>query len=178
MTRFWGAGRFLLHRAGLPAAAAASSAFVSQNFNPVENAESSPIGIRKRPIEKVYDLLDNKPVGMGGFGVVCPGRHSETGEVVAIKSVSKKHTSKVTPPPPYEERDDIRSDMRAPFFACFDFQRPHPALCKIREYDDVKSGPLCPHSRIFICLSVRRVLVHTLHEFMCTCAYLRTFRSA
>lgn len=44
-------------------------------------------------IEDVYDLLDNRPIGMGGFGIVSPGRHRETGETVAIKSVSKKSTS-------------------------------------------------------------------------------------
>jgi hypothetical protein len=31
---------------------------------------------------------------MGGFGVVCPGRHRETGEVVAVKSVAKKNTTR------------------------------------------------------------------------------------
>ena len=31
---------------------------------------------------------------MGGFGVVCPGRHRETGEVVAVKSVAKKSTTR------------------------------------------------------------------------------------
>jgi len=48
----------------------------------------------ERRIEDVYDLLDNRPIGMGGFGVVCPGRHRETGEIVAIKSVSKRTMSR------------------------------------------------------------------------------------
>ncbi len=42
-----------------------------------------------RHIHDFYKIVE-KPIGAGGFGVVCVGAHRETGETVAIKQVPKK----------------------------------------------------------------------------------------
>jgi hypothetical protein len=86
-------GKLLLRGVRYPSrfAAAAGSLHVAWAYR---EQSGSAVCAPERRIEDVYDLLDNRPIGMGGFGVVCPGRHRETGEIVAIKSVSKRTTSK------------------------------------------------------------------------------------
>jgi hypothetical protein len=42
-----------------------------------------------RHIHDFYKIVE-KPIGAGGFGVVCVGAHRETGETVAIKQMPKK----------------------------------------------------------------------------------------
>lgn len=42
-----------------------------------------------RNIHDFYKMVE-KPIGAGGFGVVCVGAHRETGETVAIKQMPKK----------------------------------------------------------------------------------------
>ena len=89
-------GRFLFRGAYYPSrvAAAAGGLHAAWTNRGPGSADSCVACAPERRIEDVYDLLDNRPIGMGGFGVVCPGQHRETGEIVAIKSVSKRTMSK------------------------------------------------------------------------------------
>ena len=46
----------------------------------------------ERRLQDSYHLLEpERPLGVGGHGVVFPGVNKSSGEIMAIKQVSKKH---------------------------------------------------------------------------------------
>ena len=54
-------------------------------------ATSAPAS-RRRNLADAYHLLEpERPLGVGGHGVVFPGVNKSSGEIMAIKQVSKKH---------------------------------------------------------------------------------------
>ena len=73
--------------AGLPVASLVAQWRSDGSF---EGASVS--GCLERRLQDSYHLLEpERPLGVGGHGVVFPGVNKSSGEIMAIKQVSKKH---------------------------------------------------------------------------------------
>jgi serine/threonine protein kinase len=47
----------------------------------------------KQKLESKYDVRWDRPLGEGGFGAVYLGTEKKTGELVAVKKISKRYTN-------------------------------------------------------------------------------------
>ncbi|KAG7361395.1 serine/threonine protein kinase [Nitzschia inconspicua] len=75
-------------------------------------------------LEHRYTVQWNRPLGEGGFGSVYLGTDKKTGEMVAIKKISKKHTNDTT----------FQQEMNA--FHQIRMNGNHPNICGLRENFD------------------------------------------
>lgn len=75
----------------------------------------------KKSLRSVYNVKWKKPLGEGGFGTVYLGKHRKTGELVAVKKISKRFTCD----------SSVKGEMDA--FLHIRQAGDHPNICGLHE---------------------------------------------
>ena len=80
--------------------------------------------VSKESLRTLYEVNWKKPLGQGGFGAVYSAKDRRTGEIVALKQISKKYTDNV----------GFQREMEA--FLHLRRSGGHPHICGLRENFD------------------------------------------